>query len=290
MKPKRNTQHQYGTVMKEMILTIENYCRRNKIDHRFVGGISYGGLLNDKTSYRIDVQKKVIHLTRNNPLFLLREDGTVRDIDFIFLVTDPKKIVPLKKFVNETKWRTRLKISFTPSISFEGPVVFEDDHIPQQFLQYVTAIGFKKGQYYLVFDKIRQPIPIKSLESWSVELEDGTRYTTRSPIADYYAYQFRAPSGVKPKDVDKVARLKKLAHAVAAEGKKYSINYESKEYYGLWKRYVNSLQKSRLPSVQSKRMVLTWYWSTIGTRLAHGKGIVGKTLLALFNLITRIRQ
>jgi len=279
----------YPTIMEDMIMDLESFSNENGINHRFVGGISYGGLLNEKTTFGIDVLKREVTLKKHNQLTLLRDDGTVRDIDVIFLTQNQNKVTKLKEHVRELKWRTRNKISFTPSISIEGVRLIDEKQKSGKFFQYVSEIGFKKGQHYLMFDEIKEKISADSLEPWTVVLENGVRYTTRNPLADYYAYQFRSPSGVKQKDIDKVKLLKKLSSQVIKEGVKNSVFFNSKQYYQSWQQYIRKLQRSTLPAVLSKRAILAWYWQTIGTSFSHGKGVLGKALFGIFNTLTRNR-
>ena len=279
----------YPSIMEEMIVDLQTFGKENGINHRFVGGISYGGLLNEKTSYSIDVLKREVRLKKHNQLTLLRDDGTVRDIDLIFLTQNQTKITKLKEHVRELKWKTRNKISFTPSISIEGVRPIADRQKTGQFFQYVTEIGVKKGQYYLMFDEIKEKISNDSLEPWTLILESGVSYTTRSPLADYYAYQFRSPSGIKQKDVEKVKLLKKLSAQVIKEGAKNSLAYNSKQYYQSWQQYIRKLQRSTLPAVLSKRAILAWYWQTIGTSFSHGTGLLGMEVFGIFNTLTRNR-
>ena len=82
----------YPAIMEEMVLDLELFCKNNDINHRFVGGISYGGLLNDKTVYTIDISNRKIELKKHNPVTLLRDDGTVRDIDIIFFTQNQSDI------------------------------------------------------------------------------------------------------------------------------------------------------------------------------------------------------
>lgn len=275
------------TVVRSMVVAIEDYCRGEHLDHRFVGGMSYGGLLNNDTTYTIDVPKRRITLKNHNPLLLLRPDKSVRDIDFILCSYAPEKIQPLKRFLNKLKWQIRLKLSYTPPISFEGLAQYGSK--PLGLLRFVTTMQIQRGVAYLVFDKISQAVSPESLEAWTVVLEDGTAYTTRNPIADYYAYQFRSPAGIKPKDHDKVARLKNLVDTMIVEGKKHTIDYMSEEYFAPWQTFIDDIQTSTIPSVKFNRMVTKLYWSTIGTTLAHGRGI-GKPIFALFNFFTRHTQ
>ncbi len=287
--PPANQHKLYPTIMQEMILDLESFGKDNDINHRFVGGISYGGLLNERTTHSINIAKREIQLEKHNPLTLLRDDGTVRDIDLIFLTQNQSDIKKLKEFVRTLKWKTRNKISFTPSISIEGVRPINDKDKTGQFFQYVTEIGIKNGRYYLMFDEVKEAITAESLEPWTVILEDDVRYTTRNPIADYYAYQFRSPSGVKQKDIEKVKLLKKLSAHVVKEGLKNSVAYNSKQYFQSWQSYIHKVQRSTLPSVLSKRAILAWYWQTLGTSLSHGKGVVGKAIFGLFNTLTRNR-
>lgn len=275
------------TIVRSMVVAIEDYCRGEHLDHRFVGGMSYGGLLNSDTTYAIDVTKRKITLKNHNPLRLLRSDKSVRDIDFILCSYAPEKVQPLNKFLNKLKWQVRLKLSYTPPISFEGLTQYGSK--PPGLLKFVTTLQIQRGVVYLVFDKVSQAVSSKSLEPWTVVLDDNTAYTTRNPIADYYAYQFRSPAGVKPKDTDKVAHLKRLVDAMIIAGEKHKIDYTSEEYFAPWQQFIDEIQTSAIPSVKFNRMVTKLYWSTIGTTLAHGRGI-GKPIFALFNFLTRHTQ
>lgn len=285
--PTANQHKLYPTIMEEMIVDLEKFCQEHRINHRFVGGISYGGLLNEKTTCTIDVLKREIRLSKHNPLTLLRDDGTVRDIDLIFLTRNQNEIAKLKEFVRNLKWKTRNKISFTPSISIEGVRPIDEGKKTGQFFQYVTEIGVKNGQHYLMFDEIKEKITDESLEPWTVVLEGGVRYTTRNPLADYYAYQFRSPSGVKQKDIEKVKLLKKLSSQIIKDGQNNAVMYNSKQYFQSWQQYIRKLQRSTLPAVLSKRAILAWYWQTLGTSFSHGKGLLGKAIFGLYNTLTR---
>lgn len=275
--------------LEELVLAIESYCNKAGIDHRFVGGVSYGGLLNEKTRARIDIPARTITLAKHNTLSIARDDRSLRDVDLIYLTTDKKKIAAFKKQIALIKKNMEGKIGEMPSISFEGTLPLRES-IPTGFLQFVTVIETKGSKYFLRFDNIRQNIAPESLEPWSVVLENGMRYTTRNPIADYYAYQFRSPSGVKPKDMEKIIFLKKLSDQLIEKGKTYDIDYNSKKYYKSWMSYTNHLKRNWTFPIASKKIITNWYWSTVGTDLAHGKGPVNKHILSFFNLVTRLRQ
>jgi hypothetical protein len=281
------TQNDHNALLRHTIHSIQTYAKQHQLNHRFVGGVSYGGLLQDETSYKIDIQARTVTLKNHTPLTLLRPDQSIRDIDLIILSQSNQQLNAFGTFIQKIKREAKQKTGLTPPISYEG--MFELGQTPVGILQYVTTLHTDGHNKYLVFDKIQQRISDKSLEAWHVVLEDGLTYTTRNPLGDYFSYQFRSPSGIKPKDIQKIVHLDKLAKAIQQEGKKYNIDYLGDEYYGPWQAFINELETSTLKSVQQKKAITRWYWSTLGTTLAHGRGIIGKPIFALFNLLNRMR-
>ncbi len=274
-------------LLHEMVAEIEGFAKSHELNHRFVGGVSFGGLLNEETTYEIDIEKRHIKLKNYSELQLIRSDKSVKDIDLIVLTQRVKRVHQLRTFLEKLKWSVRLKIGFTPPISYEG--LFDKNNQPTGLLEYVTTIHVADAQPYLVFDKVRQRISWDTLEPWTLELENGLNYTVRNPIADYWAYQFRSPAGLKPKDIEKIVHLHKLVQAIVREGKRYGIDYADDAHYGTWQTFVAELASSTIPSVKTKRAITKWYWSTLGTTFAHGRGIIGKPIFALFNLINRLK-
>lgn len=264
----------------EILQAIESYCNTNKLNHRFVGSVSFGGLLRKETTHRIDIKKKTVRLLHHAPLSVLRDDGTVRDIDIILFCKEKEKIIALKRFLSSLK---------SPLISIEAALYpsFGKRNI---FFQFVTALEVdKENRLFLAFDAITQHISWKSVEPWTVILENDQKYTVRNPVADYYAYQFRSPSGIRPKDMEKVLLLKKLADEVIKKGNSHHINYISDDYYRPWQTYTQQLQQTNRLSVLLKRKLSYYYWKTVGTYFAHGKG-TGKLFLFLSNQFTGIKQ
>jgi hypothetical protein len=156
----------------------------------------------------------------------------------------------------------------------------------------VTVIGVETelDKAYLMFERVIQEVSWKSFEPWTLTLENGLSFTTRNPIGDYFAYQFRSPGGIKPKDIEKLIFLKRLVDDLTEKGVQNGISYFSNEYYGTWQEYIHRLEKSRIPSIQSKRFITSLYWKTIGTPLAHGRGLIGRPMLAIYHFIMRLRQ
>lgn len=270
------------TSFEKTITAIETYCKQQKINHRFVGGVSFGGLLNDKTTAEIDIDTKTIRLKNHNKETLLRKDRTVRDIDLIFFCDNKEKLKHFGLFVDTLKSKFRhsglsgilskeLAPSVFPDISYE-PTIYPTFGKRNHFSQFVTALEVDaKNNLYLAFDDVQQQISWESVEPWTVILEDGMQFTIRNPIADYYAYIFRSPAGPKPKDEKKLRYVKKLAEAVIRLGREHNptIDYESQQYYGAWQTYIEKLNKTENPVTNTKKFWLRVYWQTIGTFFAH---------------------
>ncbi|HSW88817.1 MAG TPA: hypothetical protein VLG12_06670 [Candidatus Saccharimonadales bacterium] len=258
------------TSFEQIIASIEKYCKQQQLNHRFVGGVSFGGLLNDKTSAEIDLDTKTILLKKHNKETLLRKDKTIRDIDVIFFCDNKNKITKFAAFINDLR-KTSPKIGTFPDISYE-PTIYPTFGKRNHFSQFVTALEVdEKNNLYLAFDDVQQKISWESVEPWTVILEDGLQFTVRNPIADYYAYIFRSPAGPKPKDEKKLRYVKKLAEAVIDLGKAHDpkIDYTSQAYYGSWQTYIEKLNKTENPVTNTKKFWLKVYWQTIGTFFAH---------------------
>lgn len=266
--------------MENQLLTtiqqIELYCNKHTLNHRFVGSVSFGGLLNDKTTYDIAITKKAVKLQDHNPVTLYRDDGTVRDIDLILFCDNQKKMLDFKKFLIDLEHVAfRHKVVF-PLISVEN-AIYEGMNIRDPMYQFVTALEVnKKKNLFLTFDDIIQQISWESIEPWKVVLEgeEKTEYTVRNPVADFYAYQFRAPGGIKPKDKEKMDYLKKLAERVIKEGREQQIDYLGDTYFTPWRQFIKALAQTTHPRITAKKVILAMYWSTIGTTFAHGKGVL----------------
>jgi hypothetical protein len=266
--------------IQQCIKDIEEYCKKNNLQHRFVGGVSYGGLLNKNSTYAIDLSQKKIQIHQHNELVDLRKDGTAKDIDLIVIEPNKEKVVAFQEHIYKLQKTMYKKYNFDVPISLE-PAVYRSNRERNWLTQFVTAIEveesakFGKGSVSFAFEDLKQKIAWNTLEAWTVELENGLKYTTRNPIADYYAYFFRSPGGVKLKDINKIVYLKKLADDVVEMGKQTHppIDYFDDRHYGTWKTYIKRLHESSSITIRAKSLLMRAYWNTIGTYLAHGKGI-----------------
>src|SRR6266480_2576101 len=141
-----------------IVSTIEKYCKENNIDHRFVGSVSFGGLLTEQTKYTIFINKKLIQLRNHRPLIMIRDDQTIRDIDIILFCNDKEKIKKFKHFFTQLKKQEQ----YFPLISFEA-TIYPSFGKRNSFLQFVTALEVdEKNQLSLAFEHIKQKISWES--------------------------------------------------------------------------------------------------------------------------------
>lgn len=266
--------------MDSILQELENFCQKQHIPHRFVGGVSFGGLLNKETTWEINIKNRIIILKRHNQLNLLRQDGTIKDIDLILLTSDVSQKDRFLNFIHVIK-NSYLRF---PSISIE---LEKESDKHKTYLQFVTAIvKDKKEVLFLSFDAISERISTESLEPWKLILEDGKKITVRNPIGDYYAYQFRSPSGVKKKDKEKLMLLKNLTEDMIETGLRENIDFMSSEYYGAWQKYTEKLRMTHNKITVIKKYIMNIYWNTIGTSFAHESGIFGKLFSFLSDKFT----
>lgn len=249
------------------------------IDYRFVGGVSFGGLLNEKTTWKIDIKKRRITLNNFTNLSLYRKDKTKRDIDVLLFEKDKGKIKKLRDAIAHDIFDTT---------TIESAIYYPEKINP--LLQFVTAITIdKKGVPSLVFGSLEQPISSMSLEPWTLVIGD-VQLRVRNPIADFFAYQVRSPSGVKPKDRSKIVLLKNLAEDVIKKGQEEHTDFWSENYYGPWRMYTQNLVTTTDLQIKVKKAFMKWYWDTIGPSLAHGFGLSGKLYSSLSSQFTGVQQ
>lgn len=261
------------------ILKIENFCKKNNINIRFVGGASFGGLLNKNTEWEIEINKNKIYLKNYNILTNTRNDNSLRDIDCILL----------EKNINKTRnLNSYLKNQNIQNVVIESAVYFPEKINP--ITQFVTSIYVNENdQPFLVFGNTYQEISQESLNPWTIILDKNISYSVRNPIADYFAYQFRSPAGVKQKDKEKIILLKKLALSLIKNGKKNNINYMSNKYFGAWEEFIKKILNTKDLQINIKKHFMNIYWNSIGEYLSHGRGL-SKYLIFLQNKFTGSNQ
>lgn len=262
---------QYTRILAEL----ENYCRRHNLDHRFVGG-TLTDLIGLQTEFEIDAAGKTIKLINPNPQTMIRGDNTIKDIDLVIFSKDRQVYLEARRTFAYWARAARERHLPFPQISVEA-AYHPDRNWPKRnkLKQFVTAFEVDDaGNITLAFGNIRQQIQRESVESWTVILENGTRLTVFSPIAHRLCYELRVPSGIKPKDIDKMPLLTEFARKTIAEGSKHGIDYTA--MYQTWQTYIDRLKNHPDPLTRAKAAATGLYWRTLGTQVAHGTGPLGR--------------
>lgn len=266
----------------DAILSIEQTCKTFGIDHRFVGG-TLTDLLNTETQARIDYNNRRIYLTDYTPPQMFRSDSTVKDVDLICFPSRKSSFELAKYSLSEHERRGRKDGKKYPSVSIE-PARGGEFPSANPLLQVVSGIERDGTDTWLTFDYMRQRIDPETLAAWKIVLtENGNAsFTTLNPYAHILRYAMRVPSGIKKKDksfsfdgegnrFNKIMLMKRLAVQVKDEGEKYGVDY--KELFRPWGDFIIAMRFDQSQSVAAKRAITQGYWDSIGTAIAHGKGI-----------------
>lgn len=273
----------FSTIVADVDSILTEHC----LGHRFVGGI-LPDLLNLEAirMAQIDpIGKRLFLSTHLNPK-ILRQDGTVKDLDIVTFSPDINRHKRALSNIAEKEKQAKKQGQPYPFVALE-PTCYPGKAKKSRLLEFVSSfVVDKNGQLYLKYDSIYEQITEKSVEKWTVRLSDNTTFTIFNPCAHALRYPMRGPGGIKKKDIkpipdpfaphgytNKISLLMSLSKRVQTEGLKYGIDYNSEEYYAPWKRFILKMLKHPDISTKTKGLIAKLYWDTFGTALAHGKGI-----------------
>lgn len=275
------------TGFSKIAANVDNTLRKHNLDHRLVGGILPDLLnLNVIRTAQIDpVERKLFLPDHINPT-LLRNDGTVKDLDVITFSPNINSHQSALMEIAKKEKQAKSQGHPYPFVALERTRYSGQAKI-NQLSEFVSSfVVDENNQLHLKYDSISEPITKKSVEEWTVQLRDGTTLTMFNPCAHVLRYPMRGPAGVKKKDkipipdplapygyTNKISLLMTLSARVQEEGLKYGIDYNSEEYYAPWKRFILNLLKHPNANIKAKGFIAKLYWDTFGTALAHGKGV-----------------
>lgn len=287
-----------GLQLREKVQTSEDELYRNTllfivktasdldVDIRFVGG-TITDLIGEETILAVDEQEHTIFLEGNNPLHLRRNDGTVKDIDLLSMCPDKDHVDEFKRRIKNREMDLK-KLGFTvPQISLNAtyyqnaPDAVNPWPERKKWAQAVSSIDHDGTGYSLNFGSIHVPVSDRSLERWNVELDDGTVLPMFHPYIHVLRYYMRFAGGLKSKDRAKVAHLFNFSTTVIKSYVGSNGKDAYAEYYPEWYQFIDQMCLNQYPGVSIKRDLSHLYWNTIGSEVAHGKGILGKLLLPL---------
>lgn len=268
-----------------VISGLERYCKEQGLEHRFVGG-TFTDFIGPQTKFAIDISKKTVTLVNPNKPALIRSDETVKDIDMVVYTPDQSKLQEARR--NFAEWGARAEaqgLAF-PQISLEA-ARHPDWPKRNPLKQFVTAWEVDEQNVpHLTFGAVDKAIKPSSIEPWKADLGNGTQITILNPVAHALCYALRVPSGIKRKDkteigvhddwvvslpFSKISLVRGLARQTIAEGLQEGVDYNV--IFREWADYIEALAKKPDFLTKLKGIVTGLYWNTIGTEVAHGKGI-----------------
>ena len=253
------------------IRQIETLGKSMQVDIRFVGGAVTDAFLSANT-IDFDILNHTIIVDGPLPS-LYRADHTVKDLDIIAFC--PNKLL-YDSFVR-TALHTATNHTEFPQVSIE-PAIYDTWPTTHniKFPQMVSTIEVKNETPYLRFGSLWQQVHPDSFHPWTLTLANGVSYPILNPLAHVLRYFMRNPSSIKQKDRGaKITRLFDIANqtigAEATATNEWEVNKRYRALFEPWIQFVEKLLTSTNPDIAVKRTLTQWYWSHIGTALAHSK-------------------
>ena len=263
------------------ILSVDRLCKMYDLDHRFVGG-TLTDLISPRTKATFDFENRRVHLKDYNQPQMFRADGTIKDMDLVSFRRNSEAFEDGKETLGEKEQGVKKQGLPFPHISIEPIKTPANPRNPS--LQLVS--GFESDEHqdlFLTFDHIRQKIDRETVKPWRIVLTDdfGVSFVTLNPYAHALRYLMRVPSGMKGKDKElkrengqiynKMSPYVNLAllfdEAAQAQGIDITALYKP------WIDFILKMRDDPSPRIRAKRLATGTYWDTVGTALAHGRGI-----------------
>lgn len=250
------------------IAQIERVATYLGINHRIVGG-TFTDLLNPQTTFSIDPTNHTIAPDGYNQPTMYRADGTVKDVDMISFCPNQITVSEAKRLLKDFERQKPF-----PHISLE-PTYYSHWPRRNRLTQMVSTIDVdgedNAATPSLNFGNIHQPISWESVAPWKVVLDNGVSFTILNPYAHGLRYVMRNLSGVKKKDREKMSILMRMGGQVRQAGLAQEEDYL--ELYRPWIVFIHSMQRADDLVTRLKTKGTRFYWNTVGTSFAHGRGI-----------------
>lgn len=170
--------------------------------YRVLGGIAAHAILNANTIYWKD---RVIEVDQKAQLSTKRDNGTVRDIDTLIVSSVNQEVNKAKEALIDVvgsdlsvsvfglRKKVKAKKTLIPNMDFVSHRTIDDE-----------------GGFYIHLDKVETALTDDWYDAWEVRRpqDNAPLFQTLSPIAIEAGYRMRSITGVRPKDQDKVEKLR----------------------------------------------------------------------------------
>lgn len=255
----------------DLLSKAEEILTGSSVNHRFVGGVIVGPITPQST-ITINTTEKTAVLAKHTPLTLLRNDGTARDIDVIGFSPDPETYNQARRNFDQEAWIAKNHRRPYPSISIES-TLYPDWNPRNRLRQWVSTLDVDvSGKLHLTFGKVDQVIPWETMDPWKMSYDGGLELTTINPFGLTKRYEMRNASGIKRKDRSKISDLASVCESVRQQALDQGVDF-AKDFES-WNQFIYNLQNHPDVLTRAKAVVTYLYWETVGTPIAHGRGLL----------------
>lgn len=249
-----------------IINAVGNYFDSQNIQHAFVGG-TVANLIGENTTAIVDVQNKSITLQNGENPSMIRENGTVRDLDILIFTKEEDALTKSRQAIGDLAEESQAQGLAYPPISIEAAYQPDWNRKRNRWTQLVTMEEFDLlGNLFLTYGHTKQQVDHDTLQTWTYNT-NGLSVRSFPPGALWRRYTFRVASGVKSKDKAKVEQLKRFDDQTKDE---VPIDYSS------WDSYADKLFNHADPLTKFIKSPFTKIWwsiSWLGESATQGVGI-----------------
>ncbi len=164
-----------------------------------VGGLGLHAVTNAE---KIDWDERVVTVGGDTDFPRLRENGTIRDLDTLVCSVNAEVVDEYKKTIVRA-------IGNEVVASVFGLRQYEKNR--RGLLDFTgSRYSDDEGNLFWLLSGIETQLPRESIDPWRVERDGEVICNILNPVAQLGAYMNRSITGIRPKDEEKVARLRQV--------------------------------------------------------------------------------
>ena len=196
----------------------------HSVQYRMLGGTAIQATLQ---AVSIEPESRIIVPHPGLRLSTTRENGTLRDVDYLVMTTDEQKIKSISSALTK-------EIGSKAIVSVFG-IQPHAQLLQQQWKRRILDFTSERsiddaGNMYYSCNPVMQQVNPRSYEPWHIQLPNGSIVPTLSPEALKAAYYIRSIGGLRPRDKKKTETLEKTMDRCWPEHKMYRTEVLSEWY------------------------------------------------------------
>ena len=197
----------------------------HRVQYRVLGGAATMAMT---AAEAYDPQKERIFVPPSIMLDTERPNGTLRDVDYLIMTTDPEKIEEIHRDVTAA-------VGGKAVVSVFGFPKHEDIMARSpwsgRFMDFTSERTIDSaGNVFHVCHPIVQPVQAASYRPWTAEIDGIRDFSTLSPASHYAAYMVRSLGGQRPRDRAKMEDLRHTMRSLWPDLAEYEANTLSEWY------------------------------------------------------------